>query len=114
MEKNPFCPKCKKRHKGKCKTKKGSYGLGPEEVDDGVLEDEILDTASEEGSMNESYRTERKALDSFRDAAKAAKERQEKRKKENADLVAQTRQKGVRFYDSKGSGYIRKGKKHYD
>jgi hypothetical protein len=120
------CLKCGKVHEGKCKTKKGSYGLGPEEIEDDLLDDEITVTGAEEGSMNErtefnvdldmkgmSDEKKQSALEKFRKNAAEAKKRKEY-KDNNDKLRSETRAKGIRFYDSKGSGYIRKGKKHYD
>ena len=55
----------------------------------------------------------RKKLSDFKDAVAAAKKRQgdEDRKHE---LAKERRTKGIKFYDAKGSGYIKGGKKHYD
>ena len=55
-----------------------------------------------------------KTLSAFKSAADDAKKRQANKQK-NDDLAMLTRKKkGVRFYDSKGSGYLRGGKKTYD
>lgn len=55
----------------------------------------------------------KKKLDSFRAAADDAKKRQSD--KDRKDELATTRmKKGVRFYDAKGSGYLKGGKKTYD
>ena len=43
-----------------------------------------------------------------------AKERARARKREQAQLSMDTKRKGVKFYDKKGSGSIKKGKKVYD
>ena len=43
-----------------------------------------------------------------------AKERARARKKEQDQLSIDTKRKGVKFYDKKGSGRIKKGKKIYD
>jgi len=55
----------------------------------------------------------KKNLDAFKAAAADAKKRQAD--KDQSDDLALTRmKKGVRFYDSKGSGYLKGGKKTYD
>lgn len=54
-----------------------------------------------------------KKLSAFKAAADEAKKRQ-KYKDENDELAATRMKKGVKFYDSKGSGYIKGGKKVYD
>ena len=65
-------------------------------------------------SMRGSSREKKeKTLSNFKAAADDAKKRQ-KYKDENDELRATTIRKGVRFYDSKGSGYIKGGKKTYD
>ena len=43
-----------------------------------------------------------------------AKERARARKKEQDQLSMDTKRKGVKFYDKKGSGRIKKGRKIYD
>ena len=43
-----------------------------------------------------------------------AKERARAKKKEKDQLSMDTKRKGVKFYDKKGSGRIKKGKKIYD
>ena len=43
-----------------------------------------------------------------------AKERARARKREQDQLSIDTKRKGVKFYDKKGSGRIKKGKKIYD
>ena len=43
-----------------------------------------------------------------------AKERARARKKEQDQLSMDTKRKGVKFYDKKGSGRIKQGKKIYD
>ena len=55
----------------------------------------------------------KKTLDAFQSAADDAKKRQ-KYKDENDKLRSTTINKGVRFYDKKGSGYLKGGKKTYD
>ena len=43
-----------------------------------------------------------------------AKERAREKKKESERLYSDTKKHGVKFYDKKGSGRIKKGKKIYD
>ena len=59
-------------------------------------------------SYREFTRKSREAMDKLR------KQKQERNKK-NADAAYKDKvTKGVKFYDNKGSGYIKKGKKKYD
>ena len=43
-----------------------------------------------------------------------AKERARDKKKESERLYSDTKKHGVKFYDKKGSGRIKKGRKIYD
>ncbi len=54
-----------------------------------------------------------KTLSAFKAAADDAKKRQANKQK-NDDLYVERKKKGIRFYDSKGSGYLKGGKKTYD
>ena len=54
-----------------------------------------------------------KSLEKFKAAADDAKKRK-KYKDENDELAVTRMKKGVKFYDSKGSGYLKGGKKVYD
>ena len=54
-----------------------------------------------------------KTLSAFKSAADDAKKRQANKQK-NDDLYVERKKKGIRFYDSKGSGYLKGGKKTYD
>ena len=54
-----------------------------------------------------------KTLSDFKAAADDAKKRQANKQK-NDDLYVERKKKGIRFYDSKGSGYLKGGKKTYD
>lgn len=127
MAKKELCPKCGKKHDGKCKPKKGSYGLDQTEIDDDAQEINTLGGSLEDSSsMSErrefnvdidmkdmSSENKKRALDDFRRAANEAKKRKADQEK-NAAVRAQRREKGMRFYDKKGSGYIVNGKKKYD
>ena len=55
----------------------------------------------------------KKKLDDFRAAASDAKKRQGDQKRKD-ELYMERKRKGIRFYDSKGSGYMKGGKKEYD
>ena len=55
----------------------------------------------------------KKNPDAFKSAADDAKKRQANKQK-NDDLYVERKKKGIRFYDSKGSGYLKGGKKTYD
>ena len=50
----------------------------------------------------------------MQERSRDAKERARARKKEQDQLSMDTKRKGVKFYDKKGSGRIKKGKKIYD
>ena len=132
------CKKCKKSD-DECKCQKkgriGWYGLDKDddEDDDGSQDAPIAggNTDGGEGGLGEqvkmprapqdsdkdmqgmSTQKKRKRMEDFRQQVDAAKKRQgdEDRK---AELAKERRTKGIRFYDSKGSGYIRSGKKVYD
>lgn len=54
-----------------------------------------------------------KRLDDFKAHVADAKKRQEY-KSAHDKLYSERIRKGIRFYDAKGSGYIRDGKKQYD
>ena len=65
-------------------------------------------------SMKDASREKKeKTLSSFKSAVNDAKKRQ-KYKDENDELAVTRMKKGVRFYDKKGSGYLKDGKKSYD
>ena len=117
------CPK----HKKKCckteekKRKKGMYGLEDEGDRDDATEDNgsmPQDNANEELNpdvhlKDMSNEKKQKAMDSFRErSAEAAKRKKDKDRSD--ELSSERLTKGIRFFDSKGSGYIKKGKKSYD
>lgn len=114
----------------KCPSKKGKGGYyGLHDADGSTMDSDHMDY--NDGGMSEgikmpkapsdadrrmkdmSSEKRKKNLDAFRSAADDAKKRQ-KYKDENDDLRSTTIRKGVRFYDSKGSGYLKGGKKTYD
>lgn len=126
------CKKCEENGEKSCKCpKKGYYGLeryGDE--DDHPSDDGSMDMGGGDGgAMGESVKmpkaptdsetqglsTEKKqkSLDKFKNAASDAKKRQSY-KDENDELAVTRMRKGIRFYDSKGSGYMKGGKKTYD
>lgn len=81
----------------------GEGGLGEENVKSPSIKE--LDGMTKE--------KKEKRLSDFKSQADDAKRRQSD--KETKDKLALTRmKKGVRFYDAKGSGYLKGGKKHYD
>lgn len=55
----------------------------------------------------------KKKLADFKAASDEAKKRQGDQDRK-AELAKERRTKGIRFYDAKGSGYIKGGKKEYD
>ena len=119
------CPK----HKKKCckteekKRKKGMYGLEDEGDRDDASEDNGTmpqDNQNEAREFNVdldmkdmSREKKQRAMDAFRERSKEAAKRK-KEKAENDNLRMDTMKKGVRFFDKKGSGYIKDGKKKYD
>ena len=132
------CKKCKKfKDECECPTplRKGWYGLHPDDDKEGEGTDTdigaIAGAGGGEGGLGEAVRMPRAPQDSDKDmqgissdkkrkkladftaASKEAKKRQsdENRKAELADI---RRKRGIKFYDAKGSGYIKGGKKHYD
>lgn len=124
------CPDKKKKNKV---TFVGYYGLEKDDSDDkDMSQDDPMATSGDGGgTMGEAVKMPRapqetdkhmqgisaqkkkKKLDDFKAQVEDAKKRQrdEDRKSE---LRAERRTKGIRFYDSKGSGYIKNGKKEYD
>lgn len=119
----------------KCPPKKrnrGYSGLNGRDMDDATMDSDHMDYDGDGGggmsegikmpkapsdadkSMRGSSREKKeKTLSNFKAAADDAKKRQ-KYKDENDELRSTTIKKGVRFYDSKGSGYLKGGKKTYD
>ena len=111
---------CKCPDKSK-KGKIGWYGLDREHNSD---DDFTVDghMVGGEGDMSESLAqqqtrkaaAETRSLAKFKQKAKEAKERQEAKKDLHNKMKVDLRNKGVRFYDSKGSGWVKSGKKEYD
>ena len=72
------------------------------------------------GLPNKKVTTEELKLDrkisfpQMQERIRDAKERARARKREQDQLSMDTKRKGVKFYDKKGSGRIKKGKKIYD
>ena len=118
------CDNCGEHEKDcNCKYKKyakGSYGLDDRRGDD---DDESDQTNAQMGGMDESLKApkldgispekKKKKLDAFKAQADEAKAR-EKDKDKKHSLYKERKTKGIRFYDAKGSGYIKGGKKTYD
>ena len=132
------CKECEGKGKDECqcpkKLKKGWYGLDRhhEDDDDATIDpDHPGDGGSEGGAMGEgvkmprapqdsdvdmkgiSAEKKRKKLDDFRAASTEAKKRQGDQKRKD-ELYSERKRKGIRFYDAKGSGYMKGGKKEYD
>ncbi len=70
-------------------------------------------TDADKHTKGMSSEKKRKSLDSFRASANDAKKRQGDKDRKD-ELAVERIRKGVRFYDSKGSGYMKGGKKTYD
>ena len=115
--------KCPKKGKG------GYFGFG-RDMDDSTMDPDHGIEGGEEG-MSEGIRMPKapsdadksmqgasrerkeKTLSAFKAAADDAKKRQANKQK-NDDLYVERKRKGIRFYDAKGSGYLKDGKKTYD
>ena len=117
---------CPKHGKKCCKTeekkrKKGMYGLDDEGDRDDATEDNgsmPQDNTNEELALERymdgmSPEKKKRAMDQFRERSEEAAKRK-KDKERKGELAHERMTKGVRFYDAKGSGYIKGGKKHYD
>ena len=131
------CKECEGKGKDECecpkKAKKGWYGLEDRDRDD---EDPTMDPPGHdseggEGGLGEDVKMPRapqdsdrsmkgispekkkKKLDDLRAAASDAKKRQSDQNRKD-ELYKTRKTKGIRFYDSKGSGYMKGGKKEYD
>lgn len=114
---------CKCPKKGKV----GYYGLDIRHKDDDMDNDMPQDTSPME--TNEAVKMpkepghkqldglsnqhKKKKLEAFKAQADEAKKRQRDLDRKG-ELAHERRTKGIRFYDAKGSGYIRGGKKEYD
>ncbi len=75
---------------------------------------EMISTSAQTGRTFRSISSKEDQQDLEKERAKKKKEKQEKYKKSLESLRDQTREKGIRFYDKKGSGYIKDGQKQYD
>lgn len=132
MAEHKKCKKCKKSDEDcKCpkKGKLGYYGLEDQDDEDDATMDPEVGTGSSDGGMSEGVRMpkpdnpstvqkmggreKRKSLADFQSAVSAAKKRQSDQDRKD-ELYMERKKKGIKFYDAKGSGYIRDGKKHYD
>lgn len=131
-----YCEKCGKEKKKNHKCKgypKGSYGLGMRHYGDDEKDeaDMVNDGDGAGGGMAEALKMPRAPQDSDRHMQGMSKQKKEKKmadfkaaaddakkrlsdKKRSDELYKERRTKGVRFYDAKGSGHIKDGKKVYD
>lgn len=136
-KKEKRCKECEGKGKDcKCpkKNRVGWYGLHPDDEKEG---DESMDTdmsvgsGGEGGGLGESIKMpkapsdadrsmkgistekKKKKLADFKAASDEAKKRQRDEDRKG-ELAATRRTKGIKFYDAKGSGYIKDGKKNYD
>lgn len=75
---------------------------------------EMISTSVETGRRFIDISSKKDQEDLEKERTEKKKEKQEKYKKSLESLRDETRKKGVRFYDKKGSGYIKDGQKHYD
>jgi len=129
---NKKCKKCKKSENDCTCPKKGRggwFGFGSYDHDDANHgADPSGDSAGDGGgAMGEGIKMpqapiesdkdtgerKRKNLRAFQSAVADAKKRQSDRDK-SEELAKTKAEKGMRFYDKQGSGYIKGGKKIYD
>jgi len=75
---------------------------------------EMISTSAETGRAFRDISSPEDQRDLQKQREKRKKQKEEKYKRSLASLRNETREKGIRFYDKKGSGYIRDGKKQYD
>ena len=126
------CKKCKESEEDcKCpkKGKKGFYGLDIHHNEDEGSDSDI-GISDGGGGMSEaavkmprepkpevvqkmSSREKKKTLGDFKAAADIAKKRKSDIDRKS-ELAHERRTKGIRFYDAKGKGYMKGGKKVYD
>lgn len=75
---------------------------------------EMISTSAQTGRRFRDISSSEDQRDLEKERSKRKKEKQEKYKKSLESLRDQTRERGIRFYDKKGSGYIKDGQKQYD
>jgi len=75
---------------------------------------EMISTSAMTGKPYRDISSKRDQKDLEKERNKKKTEKEEKYKKSLEDLRSETREKGIKFYDKKGSGYIKDGQKHYD
>ena len=129
------CKKCGEEKKDcTCpeKRKKGWYGLDIRHTSDDDMDgNEPMGSEDAGGGLGEAIKMpkapsdadrsmkgistekKKKKLEAFKAQADEAKKRQRDEDRKG-ELAKERRTKGIRFYDAKGSGYIKGGKKEYD
>jgi len=127
-----FCKKCEKSKK-ECtcpeRRRYGLYGLDVHDRDDHDGETPVEGGMTDGGAMGEAIKMpkapgqkelggmssdhKKKKLQDFRAQVDDAKKRQSDQKRKD-DLYMTRKKRGIKFYDAKGSGYIKDGKKQYD
>jgi hypothetical protein len=75
---------------------------------------EMISTSAQTGRTFRDISSSEDQKDLEKERAKRKKAKTEKYKKSLESLRDETREKGIRFYDKKGSGYIKDGQKQYD
>jgi hypothetical protein len=75
---------------------------------------EMISTSAQTGRRFRDISSPEDQREFQKEKLKRTKEKEEKYKKSLTSLRDKTREKGIRFYDKKGSGYIQGGKKQYD
>ena len=123
------CKECEGMGKEcKCpdKPKKGYYGLEDHDGDDATMDPDMPQTTvgeaikmprapqdSDRDMKGISSQKKKKKMSEFKAAVDDAKRRQGDADRKS-ELAHERRTKGIRFYDAKGSGYMKGGKKVYD
>ena len=98
---------------GKNPGKTAAIGAGV--VGAGMLAKRVLSGKKKKKEVKEEIKTNRKvSFPEMQKRIRDAEERRRNQKKESEKLYIDIKRKGIKFYDKKGTGRIKKGKKIYD